>query len=392
MSFPPDFSKPPPGYNLSSVPEKARIAGETKKSKNWSCPVRDIKKEKSSKHFKKEFPSTSHTDVQHLTERDKILKNYRQHFCKTENEIVQKLEEFSTEANKDVWVRSSPAEIYYKRVSDKEVNGTPRLERLHTTFDEELVKRADKVKVLQKNQQSPHQRKRQIKICRHKSEKCCSSSDSSSDTDLDDVENDSTMEELTRKTQHPYRLHTDLWHNETGEMNDGPLCRCSARSRRYGIRHGIFPGETGYPKCDPNSNNAHSLYHYRITISPPTNFLTKTPTIIKHDQHEFLFEGFSLLAHEPIADLPTCKVVRFNIEYAIIYVSEEMPQNFTIHELELFNKFLFNEILELVDFSLEPSSNTSTSDSCPAFHFLPRFVRDLPENGKEVLAMAEVLR
>jgi hypothetical protein len=29
-------------------------------------------------------------------------------------------------------------------------------------------------------------------------------------------------------------------------MNDGLLCRCSAKSRRSGIRHGIYPGETGF--------------------------------------------------------------------------------------------------------------------------------------------------
>lgn len=75
-----------------------------------------------------------------------------------------------------------------------------------------------------------------------------------------------------------------------------------------------------------------------ITISPPTNFLTKTPTIIKHDQHEFIFEGFSLLSHTPIRELPTCKVIRFNIEYTILYIEEKMPENFTIRELNLFCK------------------------------------------------------
>lgn len=164
----------------------------------------------------------------------------------------------------------------------------------------------------------------------------CSSSDSSSN---DELEEDRTMEELSRKTQHPYRLHSDLWHNETGEMNDGPLCRCSAKSRRSGIRHGMYPGETGFAKCQPNTNNADKLHHYRITISPPTNFLTKTPTIIKYDEHEFLFEGFSLLTHEAIGtELPICKVIRFNIEYTISYVEEKIPENFTIRELDLFCK------------------------------------------------------
>lgn len=77
----------------------------------------------------------------------------------------------------------------------------------------------------------------------------------------------------------------------------------------------------------------------RITISPPTNFLTKTPTIIKHDQHEFIFEGFSLFSHSPIGELPTCKVIRFNIEYTILYIEEKMPENFTIRELDLFRNY-----------------------------------------------------
>lgn len=147
------------------------------------------------------------------------------------------------------------------------------------------------------------------------------------------------MEELTKKIQHPYRLHKDLWHNDPGEMNDGPLCRCSVKSKRSGLRHGIYPGESGYTVCETNSNNAGQLYHYRITISPPTNFLTKTPTIIKHDQHEFIFEGFSMLSHVPIGELPTCKVIRFNIEYTVLYVEEKMPENFTIRELDLFCKY-----------------------------------------------------
>lgn len=49
------------------------------------------------------------------------------------------------------------------------------------------------------------------------------------------------------------------------------------------------------------------------------------------------------------------------------------------------------EILELVDFSIKPSL-AGENETCPCFHFYPRFVRELPENGKEVLAMSEVLR
>ena len=52
--------------------------------------------------------------------------------------------------------------------------------------------------------------------------------------------------------------------------------RCSLKSRKFGIRPGIFPGEDKeLPMLDPATNNADKLYHYRVTISPPTNFLVK---------------------------------------------------------------------------------------------------------------------
>lgn len=124
-------------------------------------------------------------------------------------------------------------------------------------------------------------------------------------------------------------------------MNDGPLCRCSKKARKCGIRHGIYAGEQFLQTCNKTSNNADKLYHYRITISPPTNFLIKTPTIIQHDEHEFIFEGFSMLSHFPLIKLPTCKVIRFNIEYSILYIEEKVPDNFTVLELDLFCKFYF---------------------------------------------------
>ncbi len=85
---------------------------------------------------------------------------------------------------------------------------------------------------------------------------------------------------------------------------------------------------------DPDTNNFERLHHYRITISPPTNFLVKNPTVISHDGHDFLFEGFSLFTTEPLAELPTCKVLRFNIRYEILYLKEKVPDNFTIRELK----------------------------------------------------------
>ncbi|CAD7089834.1 unnamed protein product [Hermetia illucens] len=321
------------------------------------------------------------------TERERLLKNWRANFCETSEEIAKKLAEIAGNEEKETWIRSSPAEIYYRRLNEHVVEGSTRLDALCQVFEDQLVARVDRERAKLPPYQPP-ERKRKVRLCRHECGKCSSSD--SSEEEFEPHE-DCSLEELSQKMAHPQRLHPDLWHNEPGEINDGPLCRCSIKSRRTGIRHGIYPGEKGFPKCNPNSNNAERLYHYRITISPPTNFLTKTPTIIKHDQHEFIFEGFSLLSHVRIGEFPTCKVIRFNIEYTIHYIEEKMPENFTVKELDLFFKYLFHELLELVDFHLMPAGADPES-VCPCYHFLPRFVRDLEDNGKEVLAMSEVLK
>lgn len=103
-------------------------------------------------------------------------------------------------------------------------------------------------------------------------------------------------------------------------------------------------------------------------------FQTKAPTVIKHDGHEFIFEGFSLFSHYRLPKLPTCKVIRFNIEYTIHYIEEKFFENFTVRSLELFSKYLFKEILELVDWDLKAHGDVS---GCNRFHFCPRFARAL---------------
>ena len=240
-----------------------------------------------------------------------------------------------------------------------------------------------------------------------------SSSSSSSDNDDEEEEEDvdvtfDWMNELERKRRHPRRVHPEMWFNEPAQLNDGPICRCSARARKSGIRHIVYPGESDLrvPLCDPNTNNGEKLFHYRIVVQPHTNFLLKNPTVIDHDGHDYIFEGFSVLTHHPVADIPDCRVIRFNIEYTLLLQEEKLPDNFTVRELELFKHFLYEEVLELMDLDWalktqyklfdEFASETSDEDiekrnqSCSLFHLLPRFARDLPDNGKELLSMNQV--
>jgi hypothetical protein len=43
-----------------------------------------------------------------------------------------------------------------------------------------------------------------------------------------------------------------------------------------------------------------------------------------------VYQGFSMFTTQRIPDLPVCKVVRFNIEYNVLYFEEKMPENFTV--------------------------------------------------------------
>uniref|UniRef100_A0A2A4K3R9 Ribonuclease 3 n=1 Tax=Heliothis virescens TaxID=7102 RepID=A0A2A4K3R9_HELVI len=340
--------------------------------------------------------SSRHEPAKPKTDREKILEQYRKNYCKTSEDFIEKMEQWSKEHNSDeeeaskMWYRSSPAELYYKQIEEGSgVQQTNKLEKICETFMKQLIERGRNARP--EVDELPPLKPSKVAMCKHKSEDGSSSSESEDEClDEDGLQGytDRIMLELQRKQSHPRRLHPEMWFNNTGEMNGGPLCRCSARARRFGMRHGVYASEEVFPKCVPTQSNIDKLYHYRITVSPPTNFLIKSPTIIAHDEHEFLFSGFSMFSHYKLAKLPTCKVIRFNIEYTILYVEEPPPQNFTIKELDLFEEFLFYELLELIDLDLGKGTDTT----CSQFHFMPRFVRYLPEGGCEVLSMCEVLK
>ncbi|XP_064214170.1 ribonuclease 3 [Tribolium castaneum] len=383
--------RPPPPSDYS---QELELYKQKKATNQRSRSPRRRSRSPRYSRYRKRSRSRSRPREKPVKERDLILSKWRKNYCSTREEVSNKIHELAKvdheevlEQEKNIWTRSTPSDLYYRKDESnaRVTRATKRLTQLCDKFNDCLVMRAAKVNKL-KPKYEPPPRKNRARLCKHKSEE--SSSSGSSEEELTDEE-DCTMEELQRKQQHPDRLHPEMWYNDPGEMNDGPLCRCSIKSRKSGIRHGIYPGEKHLEKCVPDSNNAERLYHYRITISPPTNFLIKTPTIIHYDEHEFIFEGFSMFSHFPLEKLPTCKVIRFNIEYTILYIEEKIPDNFTVRELDLFHDYLFREILELVDLDFKAAGDV---DGCSQFHFMPRFVRELPDNGKEILAMNEVLQ
>ncbi|CAH2041433.1 unnamed protein product, partial [Iphiclides podalirius] len=388
-----DFIQPKKGLFIDI--DKGQVVGEHGGIHKWTVGQRCCLASYKQPYFifKKDLATNN---IYVVADREKILEDYRKNYCETSGDFIRKIEEWSREHNSDedetpkMWYRSSPAELYYKPVEGGAgVMQTNKLEKRCSVFFKNLIERGRNARP--EVDELPPLKPSKIKICKHRLEERSSSS-SESDECLDDDGlqgyTDRIMLELQRKQSHPRRLHPEMWFNNTGEMNGGPLCRCSARARRCGMRHGVYAGEETFPKCIPTQSNIDKLYHYRITVSPPTNFLIKAPTIIAHDEHEFLFSGFSMFSHYKLAKLPTCKVIRFNIEYTILYVEEPAPQNFSIQELDLFEEYLFYELLELVDLDLGKATETS----CSQFHFMPRFVRYLPEGGCEVLSMCEVMK
>uniref|UniRef100_A0A8C6P946 Ribonuclease 3 n=1 Tax=Nothobranchius furzeri TaxID=105023 RepID=A0A8C6P946_NOTFU len=298
---------------------------------------------------------------------------------------------------KPAWIRCTHAENFYSndpmdQVGDSTVVGTSKLRDLYERFEEELGRRQERAKEARPKWEPPKTKLDEDPGLRSSSSHRCmmgnqdDSCSSSSDSEVFDV-----IAEIKRKKAHPDRLHEELWYNDPGQMNDGPLCKCSAKARRTGIRHSIYPGEEPVRQCRPMNNNAGKLFHYRITVSPPTNFLTDRPTVIEYDDHEYLFEGFSLFSHTPLTSIPLCRVIRFNIDYTIHFIEEMAPENYCVRGLELFAAYLFQDILELYDWNLKGPEFDSESSGCQRFHFMPRFVRFLPDGGKEVLSMHQVL-
>uniref|UniRef100_A0A8D8M7L3 Ribonuclease 3 n=1 Tax=Cacopsylla melanoneura TaxID=428564 RepID=A0A8D8M7L3_9HEMI len=326
------------------------------------------------------------------------LDKWRMNNCSSETEMTEKFNTLAAmeadqiiEQEKKIWTRSAPADLHYTKCDSSEAYECTQKSRGVCSEFESIIQTFVKAKASKTPFDYTANRKRIKRKCSHCASHGNVSSDSESSDSSDedgDGEEDNWMMELQLKQNHPDRLHPELWFNDKGEMNDGPLCRCSTKSRRSGIRHNIYAGEEQQAHCNPNTNNPDKLYHYRVTVSPPTNFLINKPTVIEHDNHEFIFEGFSLFSHHPLEKLPTCKVIRFNIQYTIVYIEEKVPNGFTVGETEVFFKYLFHEVLELVDLDLKSAND---KDGCPQFHIMPRFVRELKDNGKELLPMYRVL-
>uniref|UniRef100_A0A452UJ28 Ribonuclease 3 n=1 Tax=Ursus maritimus TaxID=29073 RepID=A0A452UJ28_URSMA len=286
-----------------------------------------------------------------------------------EETLPDKNEEEEEELLKPVWIRCTHSENYYSsdpmdQVGDSTVVGTSRLRDLYDKFEEELGSRQEKAKAARPPWEPP--KTKLDEDLESSSESECESDEDSTCSSSSDSEVFDVIAEIKRKKAHPDRLHDELWYNDPGQVR---MFLCCVLAVKVADPHITFmtPGsEDAIKPCRPMTNNAGRLFHYRITVSPPTNFLTDRPTVIEYDDHEYIFEGFSMFAHAPLTNIPLCKVIRFNIDYTIHFIEEMMPENFCVKGLELFSLFLFRDILELYDWNLK-------------------------DGGKEVLSMHQIL-
>lgn len=119
-----------------------------------------------------------HRDDANRSERDLLLSKWRKNYCATREEVSNKIEELekvnqedTLEKEKDIWTRSTPADLYYVRdeQNTKIIRSTPKLLQLCHLFDDVLLLRAKKVNDL-KPKYEPPPRKNRARLCKHKCE------------------------------------------------------------------------------------------------------------------------------------------------------------------------------------------------------------------------------
>ncbi|OQV13164.1 Ribonuclease 3 [Hypsibius exemplaris] len=193
------------------------------------------------------------------------------------------------------------------------------------------------------------------------------------------------------KKDDPRALDKDLSFNEKNMLNDGKACRCKKVLRGYGTKHGHLVGDDQQKyTCEPRSNNAKSLFCYRINLDPTVNFDSALPSTIFHNGKQCAFLGFCLLAHQKLDKYPMAQTTRFNASYNAILESIPVPGNFVLGDLNLLKKFVFSDILELKDWRLKAESLAADSKYCDTLHFLPIFGRTV-DTVVEVAPMSSVL-
>lgn len=164
-------SRRSPNYKSSSTrkspPHRGREREAERSSRSVSHRHSPKRESNNTRDNSKHATRRSSNDPQ--TERERLLVNWRKNYCETSEQISKKLLEMAHDEAQVSWIRSSPADIFYRRTNGNVVESTPRLDALCTLFEDELLRRSEKIKAAQAPYSAPS-RKRKIRACRHKCE------------------------------------------------------------------------------------------------------------------------------------------------------------------------------------------------------------------------------
>ncbi|XP_055328650.1 ribonuclease 3-like isoform X2 [Paramacrobiotus metropolitanus] len=189
----------------------------------------------------------------------------------------------------------------------------------------------------------------------------------------------------------PNVINPDLMFNAHNRLNDGKACRCSHALRGYGIKHGHLVGEEEHKfQCKPLSNNAQDLFCYRMVLDPVINFVSPDSTKVRHAGREFAFAGFCIFSHQKLSKFPRAVTTRFNVEYVVRLEEMPTPGTFVVEDLNIFKRYMFSELMELVDWHLKAENFVADNDICDVFHFYPVFGRQT-DDLMEIAPMSSVL-
>lgn len=228
---------PYPVHNIGSHQHPPMLDGSMSygqptsiRSENYSQHIRPSKKSLPNRHASVKQSASSLTGQEHYkTHRNSLPEDKHsvpeEYSSLTPEEII--------ESEKKTWTRCAPADLYYTRDPENSrlMHGTEKLRVTIERFRENLLERGEKARMVQPKFEYPSRKNRRHSMqcsgsCKEKGKKTYDSETSTSDSSSEEDEVDLVLQELERKKQHPARLHPELWFNDAGEMNDGPLCRC----------------------------------------------------------------------------------------------------------------------------------------------------------------------
>ncbi|CAF2641318.1 unnamed protein product [Rotaria sp. Silwood2] len=323
------FSVPPPPLPTSNASSGNRPSLSTDNSQRRSIDVRQISTSKNDYQDRKRkfFSPSSLRDNNNKQIGNKRLYNFDQSSRNDDRKIPRReplaspapkrrrinndiiedeyhdsssdedINDVSTTKIKPQYVRTCASELYYRRdeQNSRLIHATQKLKDLCVKFrsdvlaQREIFRKENKIFDEPDHSNMFHKAK-QISSNIKSNKSKIKSKDTSSESGEEEEEEEEGEEEgeataaslasdnlltleIERKQQISNRLHPELWFNEYKQGNDGPICRCSNDDRKFGIRHQMFYGEKSITPCDKWNNNTGRLFHYRITLTPETNFI-----------------------------------------------------------------------------------------------------------------------